>query len=386
MKHLLLNLKSFYKNDRLIFFIMIICVVTSAFIINFSYGLYYNYNCQKYEVEVDMDDLYPTIADGKTLTKKQLQQYMLALDNSTLSEMMVICAQGKLDEFPDDPEEGWPTFYSRFVVNDGKFDIATVTRDGWTKSGKITSGRYILSEEEAKGADVAMVYAGGDGVWSKGCENIKNDDGTITLFGKKYEVIGSYNAGGLTPIVPFLSVPDDYCYKSLGFTFYNNITLSVFNELKDTAQKVIPDTLEFPVLDFPDSDDIALYNNMIIISLVISALSMINFAMLYHYVITKRRKRVAVMRMCGCTVKKAVLIYFGECTLITVPSYFVGALLNELLVKYVFADFFPFILKAYTPQVPFILFAAFIAVFAVIMVPTIYKTLSKSIFEEWRGK
>ena len=75
MKHLLLNLKSFYKNDRLIIFIMIICVVTSAFIINFSYGLYYNYNFQKYEVEVDIDEL---------------QQYVLALDNSTLSEMMVI--------------------------------------------------------------------------------------------------------------------------------------------------------------------------------------------------------------------------------------------------------------------------------------------------------
>ena len=90
MKHLLLNLKSFYKNDRLIIFIMIICGVTSAFIINFSYGLYYNYNFQKYEVEVDIDDLYPTIAEGKTLTKKQLQQYVLALDNSTLSEMMVI--------------------------------------------------------------------------------------------------------------------------------------------------------------------------------------------------------------------------------------------------------------------------------------------------------
>lgn len=385
MKHLLINLRAFCKNDRLIFIVLIVCVISSAFIINFSYGLYYNYNCMKYEVEVDMNDVYPEIAEGKTLTKKDLQNYVESLDKSTLDNMTVICAQGKLDECPPTDEE-WPTMFSRFVIRDGEYNIAVITRDNWMSRGLITYGRYISDDEEARGADVAMVYINADGIWKQSCENLRNEDGSITLFGKKYKVIGGYAAGGGTPIVPFLSIPDDYCFISLGMTFEKNINSSEYNELKNKAEEVIPGILVYPALDFPDKDDIALYNNMIIIAVVISVLAMINFAMLYHYVITKRRRRVAVMRMCGCTVSKAAALYLCECTVITVPSYIVGWLINALLVKYVFSDFFEFMAKAYTPAVPFILFAAFIAVFLIIIVPTIYKTINRTILEEWRGR
>ena len=46
MKTVLLNIKNFAKNECAIFAVIIICVVSSAFIINFSYGLYYNYTSQ----------------------------------------------------------------------------------------------------------------------------------------------------------------------------------------------------------------------------------------------------------------------------------------------------------------------------------------------------
>ena len=61
MKRVLSNIFSFAKKERTIFAIIVICVVSSAFIINFSYGLYYNYRTQKNETELELKTLNPEI-------------------------------------------------------------------------------------------------------------------------------------------------------------------------------------------------------------------------------------------------------------------------------------------------------------------------------------
>jgi ABC-type antimicrobial peptide transport system permease subunit len=248
----------------------------------------------------------------------------------------------------------------------------------------ITSGRYITNGEESNGSEVAIVNGTSAEEWNECSEKFRNADGTISLFGKKYQVVGTYHAGTSAPIVPFLTVPDDVVINQVGFSFERNITRSIYNDITDKADEYLPGVLIFPDLQFPDTDTVNLYNNMIWISVLISVLSVINFAMLYHFILQKRQRSLAIMRICGCTKFNAVILYFAECTAITLPSYIIGTGINIILTKKVMKNVFEFFEKAYSFKIYALLFAAYAVVYIIILLVMIYSTIRKSIIEEWR--
>lgn len=96
---------------------MIISVFSSSVILNFSYGLYQNYTRQKYETEINLKDLNPEVK--REFSKKELQNFTENLSAETLNKMVVIYAQGKLNDYLS--EEGEPlTMPTRFTYQDGK--------------------------------------------------------------------------------------------------------------------------------------------------------------------------------------------------------------------------------------------------------------------------
>lgn len=384
MRHTFLNIASFFKSEKLILFIILICVISSAFILNFSYGLFYHYNEQKNEAEIDLNNIWPEIAEDAVLTKGELKRYVEALSNDLHSAVQVIYAAGDISEYGFNTDESLHELSMRFRFVDGEYRISEVTREAWEEHSFIPFGRYITDDEESSGKQVALVWGNGENNWNNPCTSIKNDDGTITLFGKKYEVVGVYSAGGGTPIVPFLTVPNDLKITAFSIVFERNITRSIYDELRMTALAVIPDKLIFPELELPDQDSIAIYNNMIVIAVIISLLSIINFAMLYRFVLKKRQRNIAVMRICGCTKAKAVLIYLAECLLLTLPPYLIGTLINIVCVSNIFGKVFDFITEAYSPEIYGIIAVTYFTVFLIILSVMIFRTINKSIVEEWR--
>lgn len=384
MRHTFLNIASFFKNEKLLLFIIFICVISSAFILNFSYGLFYNYNAQKNEAELELKDIRPDIAEDAVLTKGDLKRYVEALDRSIHNGIQVIYAAGDISEYGFNTDESLHTLSMRFRIIDGKYQISEVTQEAWEENKQIVFGRYITNSEEAEGKQVALVWGTSENDWNVPCTNIKNADGTITLFNKKYDVVGVYKAGGGTPIVPFLTVPNELRIVQFAITFERNITRSAYEELRGTAMEVLPDVLIFPELELPDQDSIAIYNNMIVIAVIISLLSIINFAMLYRFVLKKRQRNIAVMRICGCTKANAVLIYLAECLLLTLPPYLIGTLINIVCVSNIFGKVFDFITEAYSPEIYGIIAVTYFTVFLIILSVMIFRTINKSIVEEWR--
>ncbi len=384
MRHTFLNIASLFKNEKLLLAIIFICIISSAFILNFSYGLFYNYGMQKNEAETELNDIWPEVAEGAILTKGELKQYIEALDSNIHNGIQVIYASGDISEYGFNTDESSHTLSMRFRFIDGEYHISDVTREAWEEYNRIPFGRYITDNEEAAGKQVALVWGTSADSWNTPCTNIKNSDGTITLFGKKYEVVGVYNAGGGTPIVPFLTVPDELSILEFSVVFERNITRSVYEKLKQTAAEVIPNKLIFPELEIPDRDSIAIYNNMLAIAVIISLLSIINFAMLYRFILKKRQRNLAVLRICGCTKAKAVLIYLAECLILTVPAYIVGTALNIFCVKHIFGDIFDFITEAYSPEIYGLISATYFTMFFIILSIMIFMSVNRTIVEEWR--
>ena len=374
---------AFAKNERAVFVIIIICVVASAFIINFSYGLYYNFVTQKSETELELKTLNPELAQGAVVTKGEFQKFAESLDEKTLNAMTVIYAGAELAEF--ESEAGPGSFPMRFVIHAGRYNICEVTRKNWEEKSVITSGRYINSFEEQSGELVAVVGGEGADCWNEACEKFRNADGSITMFGKKYKVVGTYSAGTAAPIVPFLTVPDNVQITQIGFSFERNITRSAYLDITGKADEFFHGRLKFPELKFPDSDSVSIYNNMIWIALLISLLSVTNFAMLYRFILLKRQRTLAVLRICGCSRQRAIATYFAECIVITLPAYALGAGVNVLVTEKVMCRVLGFFKEAYSLKTYLWLFAGFMLVFAVVVLPMISLSVGRKIEYKEKG-
>lgn len=386
MKYIFLNLKNFFIHEKLIFFIMLMCIISSSFIICFSYGLYHNYEKKKEEAQIELNELNPEIVHGATLTKADFKNYIEKLGDDTLNKMTAIYVDGKIPELSDLYREGKAgPLILRFVLHNDEYGICEVTKQAYETQGILTSGRYIMNNEEAEGSRVAIAYGKKEGEWSEACEKLKNKHGGITMFGQDYKVIGTYFSYGQTPVVPFLTVPDDFVIDNVGFTFNRNVTRSIYEDLTETAEQMLPEVFMFPKLLLPDSDSVKVYNNMIAIAVMISFVSIVNFSMLYHFIIKKRARNLAVMRICGCSRIKAVFMYLGEALMITLPSYAIGMFVNIMMVKSVFKHMFEFMEEAYSVKVYAVLSAVYFCLFLMILFSMISKSVNKNIVEEWRG-
>ena len=374
MKYVIKNLSSFIRKDRLIFMIIILCILCSSVALNFSYGLYYNYNTEKTEYEIDLNSLVPTIAEGKTLTKGDLEKISLSLSEDTLSAMEVIYAEAEIREYPI---MDYGTMYMRYTIKNGKFQICETTRKAFEEDGQLKKGRYITNDEEKSGANVAIISVDAQEI----NENLKTEAGKIKVFDKEYEIIGEYSGAGACPIVPFLTVPDDLKLNGIGFIFYKNITRKQYQEITKASYDIAPDVLIFEELQFPDDDTIMVYNNIIMIAAFISIISAVNVACVYSYIIRKRSRDIAIMRMTGCTRKKLIEIYLGECMTLAVALYAVGFGLYMYLLKNVLAGLFSYISESVNIKVFLLIFITYLLITTIIMVINISSIISKTIKE-----
>lgn len=367
--------------EKLIFSVMVLCVVCSAMILNFSYGLFQNTHTAKNEAEIELKDLNPTFAEGSTLTKGDIRNYSEALSPALLDAIEVIFCTAKLDEFPWDPNGDFPTMYMRYSIRNGQYHVSEPTRKAFEEKGQLTTGRYITDQEEAAGECVAIISN-----YREENQALMTEDRKLKLFGKEYTIIGRYSGGGGgCPIVPFLSVPDELPVFRLGFLFYQNITRSQYQELISTAERILPGQLVFEELPFPDDDQKYLYNNILLISVLISVLSAANLAIVYLYMIKKRSRDLSVFRVCGFTRTQAVRCYLGECLFISVPVYLIGTGLYILLLKRVLVHIFPYIGQAYSLKVYLAIFALYILTIVLIMGIVIRSRVGRTVMDGLKG-
>lgn len=379
MKYIFRNIKMFIRHEKMIFLVIVVCVLSSALILNFAYGLYQNFNTQKKEDNAELKEIVIDIGEDANLTRKEFQQYVESLSEETLNDMDIFIA-GTLDCF-----QGcyYDTLDCRFAYRNGAYQVMESFRRN--EEERMYSGRMITNEEENAGADVAVV----DYIEEYGLNDytkaIQNGEDTIELFGKTYHIVGEVKESAPTPVVPFLSIPEDFIFNDVVILdFQSVVNKREYTDLKTQADTIISDKLIFPELNLPDADSITLYNNIILISVLIAVLSLLNFAMLYHFILEKRGRDLAIMRICGCTKKKALLIYLGECLVLSIPVYVAGTGIFVLLLNRFFDDLFVYMKQSYTPFVYLIIFAGYILLMLFLLSIMILHHLNQSVTQEWR--
>ncbi len=385
MRYIFRNIRSLIKNEPLIFAVMIICVFSSSWVLTFAYGLYQNYNVQKTEADIESKELDINLREGKSVTRADLECFLAAMKDETLNEVSVVYCSAELPGFPTENNggENFGMAAFRFTVHNGKFQTSSYIKELWEQKGQITSGRYFSDSEEENGTDVALVYSQ-MGEWNDATLAIKTGENSIRLFGKEYEVIGTYQSSGGTPLIPFLSVPEDFEFNAPTFLFYNNLTKSQYNDIKQAAQKAVPGVFIFPEPAFPDTENFYIYNNIMLICALIAGLTVINFSSLFNYIVQKRIRQLAVFKMCGCTSFKVMGFYLAECAIICIPVFVLGMLSYMPVMELLLSPVFPHMKASYSLWIYTALFVLYIIILLVIMGIALIRSVKKNIAQIWK--
>lgn len=356
MKYVIKNLKISIKEEKTIFFLMIICVITSAFIINFSYGLYQNYNIIKneaesglYEIRIQMNNTEDNYASSGEI-KETLFSFSESLNDAIDMHYLSFESEDVRYDFFSDVEV-------RFRIDNGKILPCEIFRENLESQGILLSGRYFTDEQEMNGENVALISDDRHNAVSC-AEKLMIDEDTIFFMGKEYKIIGKTKI--FKVLVPFNTLDDDIPIKELIFNFSDVMTRSQYNEIKEKIQKNFGEIADIPELDIPEAESYYYYNTIIIIAVLIAVFAAINFAFLYKYILSKRIKSLAVFRICGCTRGKALRIFLSECMVITIPCFIFATLLYALLLLPFFSEYFEDMSDAYSIKIYIILFAAYV--------------------------
>lgn len=390
MKYIIRNLKSFIQGEKTIFMLVLLCIVTSSFIINFSYGLYQNYNVIKEEESSELTEMQININNSKLVTKDKLKQCVLSVSSKTNDNITMYYASSIVEPFnsPDVEEYGWGGIDIRFTVRENTIYPCELFKENLNKNGTLISGEYFTPEQETNGDLVAIARKIEN--TEQDCTTylttrIEGDDRWIEIQGKEYKVIG-YHSQMIAPYIPFESLDETTELSKAIYIFFDKpLSRPDYNELKTSFEMTFADAITFPVLEIPESENYYLYNTIIIISIMIALLAAINFSVLYKYILSKRIKTLSVFRICGCIKGRILRIFLIECMLISIPTFAITTLLYDRIILPKLANHYEYIASAYSPLLYVIIFGIYTISSLIVLTIMIYFNFLKKTIRETKG-
>lgn len=391
MKYIYRNICLFIKNEKLVFLFAFLSIFSSALLLHFSYALYQSYMVQKESASGEQDWLGITIKDDYEIYDEDEEQGTYKIRKRDGKEYLTVGMVKKalenlskdyqrdlvnvmLDAYID---ERFLLF--NFNVEDGQITLSQFFMDNLKKNNNMGEGRFFTEEEYKEGMLVALAYDDpyDPNLMSSYSKSVTSSDGKyMTIGGKKYDVIGVHSSWD-EPIIPITSVDEDTAvYDFLEFDFGHPVTSLEYQELKEWTEIYLGEHGEVDELELPDIDKIYLYNTMILIAVLISVISALNFAIMYRYILQNRKAEIRILRICGMSKLRGVLMYIVECLLMTVPVYVLAVIFfARAFLIYVNRNF-SYINKSYPWKVYVLLFLLYYISSLIILFGMIMHNLS----------
>ncbi len=377
MKYIWKNICSFLKKETGLFCLCLICIFLSSQLMLTAYGIYGCYTKKKLTREMDMNSLDLELSETGTVTKGEFSEAFLACPPELTDGIDMILAYVKYTE-----KEGVRPLELRFTVREGKISSCSLFAHNLEQNRMITE--YFSEEQEEKGEAVALVYNGMDQEIQGWLKDMENPDGTLSILGKEYEVIGSQSWAAAV-LIPYQSLEDDTAlYNDFGILlyFHDPVTREQYNQLKETLTAQLGDRVIFPEREIYDFNQLYLYNTILLINGFILLAAALNFALLYRYILMKRKKNLAVFQLCGLTRLRAACYYLGECILLLVPVIPLAFVCFRLLVLPALAKTYADIWSLFPGSIYGKFGAAYLVVSLLVLVPVIALELNRQTLKE----
>lgn len=362
MKYIFKNIKSFARDYTKIFVLMIVTIIASTLIIHLSYGMFREYKERKElsrsatnEIVFRLKSSYISGAEANAdaggsltvvgdLNNQKYEKYddvqdLTAADIKKFAKEVDQEVAGKLLNIHTGILEGEYRFDTDFLIDHGKIvnsgdygpDSLYNYQIGTTTGNIFQYGRYFSDREYAEGDKVCIMYGSQKKPEGDYLKKNMTESGTVMIGGDEYEIIGLQRGIG-TGFLPITAVGEDtVLLDEIDMRFKDNISLREINLLIRTAEKCFGDRAECNY-DLQETEDHAyLYNTVLLLVLVVSMVAAFNFCALYHYIVTTRQRTLKIFRICGLSHSKSILLYLGECSVLSAGTYLVTLLLFRYL-------------------------------------------------------
>ena len=308
MRFALINIRNMMKQNAVLLFLIVFSQIVGVFLTCFSVG-------------VIMDSTYSSMEDinaAKTISlsfksNKPLPGYVEVSD--ALNRIYDRCG----DSFKN-------IYIMNTIFNDSK--LVTVMSMAERKNGE-----YVLSEDETY--NDMKIYEG---------RNITNDDikekrrvcvvsggykqDKVVISGIEFEIVGRKNRDESAVSIPSISIPitafEGLSIASFNLQFDRVLSLSEYNYITDVMTEAFPDSYIINDYNGGNADTEAVFRSVVIAVTGIIVVMVITLAMLHGYVFDKRKRQIAIMKLCGGTAKKTVGGFILEGIILSVPSCFLG--------------------------------------------------------------
>lgn len=396
------NLRNLVLNNKIVFSLIVVCIFVSTLVIHFSYGIYQNYNVvieqgESEYLQINID------FDNKPNDYVKLNKLLECINSFSkdLRSNIDYCSVGQdqqiyretyynmekiIDSNGNEIDPGKSNFFYFSFGDDGRLTDSKTIRSNYINNNFI-EGRWFKEDEWNQGKQVCLVGLGnniqrvlpyidenGKVVYTIEHDGVVETNSYTDEFGDKFEVIGISQIG--SSIFPIHSVNRNYRIDIFYLEFLHPITAEQYKELSNLLETYLGEYVNMPEIEFSESKNIYLYRTILLICVLVSIAAGINFAILFNFILIKRRKMLGIFRLCGCTSSKSMQVLLTECIAIIVPIYILGTILYDRLIMAKLSLIYPYIEAANSIRIYLILGLIYIGVTTIVSLIMIIKNIS----------
>ena len=302
LKLIIKNIKTSLHSFRKVYWLMMISQLIAIISIFIAYGIFSSYSAKMLELDIESQSIGAYFSETEICTVGSLKN----------------CLPEILDEYGD---------RLNYIFVAGADDDRMISMHS-----EYYNGGFHLSKE----IDDKMVAMFGRKITDEDFINTKkvlfkigtvNEEDVVNIGDEKFEIIGENGDANLNGYcIPFTSCPDKVELAALSVRFNKLPTQSDYLLLKNVLKENFGERVTIDEFEIKDEEELISIRSIIMISLAVGMISALNTCLLYGYIISKRRKQMAVYGIVGASKALRLAIQQLEIMLVSLAMELVGFL------------------------------------------------------------
>ncbi len=188
------------------------------------------------------------------------------------------------------------------------------------------------------------------------------------LGGSDYKLVGSasYN------YIPYNALPDDFVVGFLKVEYEEKLTTADIDQINMVMGSIFGIHIkESFTPDAYDPTAVQLSTMLFVISIAVMLIVLLAIAKFYSFILDTRHETLAIIRLCGCTRKKANIIYMAEILFTMIITTVAGTVLFRTVLFEPIANMYPAFKEFFIPSVYWYIAASYLFVTVLILTITV---------------
>ena len=202
----------------------------------------------------------------------------------------------------------------------GSFKVSRqLSRNIGVKQGKMFTDEQMNSSEKIM---VAM-------------EEDVDENWCIQIGDEKYKAVGllSKAYADEAVFVPYNAIPENTRVYYISLLLKVPLIESEYNEIVSMIKNNFGDKLDIPEFEgVINESSNRVYRDIMFVTVFLIVVCVVNYCIMYRYMLDKRRREFAITRICGCTKYKAGIVYMIELLGTSVVTLAAGLIMYHKLI------------------------------------------------------